>query len=456
MILERTPLHIPSGFEKRPSDWSWSRLDDVCEGIYDCPHSTPKLAENGPLMVRTQDVITGIFRRDQAAHVSAETYRERTQRVQPTFGDLLYSREGTYFGIAAEVPPNTQVCLGQRMVLIRPQESKVDFRYLRFWLNSPIMVTYIHGFRDGSVAERLNLPTIRALPVFLPTLREQKTISHILGTLDDKIELTRRMNKTLEAIAEALFKSWFVVFDPVRVLSGKMQEKPPFLCAEVLRKAGFPDRFQDSELGEIPEGWRSGGVGDFGAVICGKTPPTGDAENYGTGIPFVTIPDMHGKVLITDTERSLSEIGAATQPTKTLPPYAICVSCIATVGLVALTSEPCQTNQQINSVVPSESHDSFYCYFALRELVHEIRSRGSGGSVVLNLNKAQFASLPVLLPPRVLEFSFKEIVQPIFEKILANERECRTLAALRDLLLPKLLSGELSVAKARVEIEATL
>src|SRR5205085_11025506 len=106
--------------------------------------------------------------REQAAHVSEDTYKERIARAEPRRGDLLFSREGTYFGIAAEVPSNTRICLGQRMVLIRPDAEWLDFRYLRYWLNSPIMVAHIQSSRDGTVAERLNMPTIRGLPALIP------------------------------------------------------------------------------------------------------------------------------------------------------------------------------------------------------------------------------------------------------------------------------------------------
>src|SRR6266542_7114085 len=194
---------------------------------------------------------SGVFRTDEAGHVSVETYRERVTRAEPKYGDLLYSREGTYFGIAAEVPRGIQVCLGQRMVLLRPHANEVNFRFLRYWLNSPVMAMYAHGFRDGTVAERLNLPTIRALPVLVPPLPEQLAIANILGTLDDKIELNRQMNETLEAIARAIFKSWFVDFDPVRAkVEGRATGLPKHI-ADL-----FPDRFEDSELGEIPAGWK--------------------------------------------------------------------------------------------------------------------------------------------------------------------------------------------------------
>ena len=129
-------LHLPGAIEKIPSDWHWSRLDDVCDAVYDCPHSTPMLTNDGPFVVRSQDTRSGVFKLHEAAHVSEEMYRERVGRAEPRRGDLLYSREGTYFGIAAEVPENVRVCLGQRMVLIRPKSDLLNFRYLRFWLRT--------------------------------------------------------------------------------------------------------------------------------------------------------------------------------------------------------------------------------------------------------------------------------------------------------------------------------
>src|SRR5438874_13752413 len=133
-MLFHTHPYTPASIRTLPALWQWHRLDELTDGIFDCPHSTPKLTDSGPFVVRTQDILTGIFRADQAGHVSDETYRDRTSRVIPSCGDLLYGREGTYFGIAAEVPEETRVCLGQRMVLIRPNAHKLDFRYLRYWL----------------------------------------------------------------------------------------------------------------------------------------------------------------------------------------------------------------------------------------------------------------------------------------------------------------------------------
>jgi type I restriction enzyme S subunit len=136
------------------------------------------------------------------------------------------------------------------------------------------------------------------LPVAVPPLREQCAIAHILGTLDDKIELNRRMNETLEAMARALFKSWFVDFDPVRAKAEGRDPGLPKPLADL-----FPDSFEDSELGDIPKRWTVWRVADIGSVICGKTPSTQVSKYYGDDVPFITIPDMHGKIFATATQK---------------------------------------------------------------------------------------------------------------------------------------------------------
>jgi len=215
----------------------------------------------------------------------------------------------------------------------------------------------------------------------------------------------------------------------------------------------FPASFQVSSIGKIPKGWKIGVVENLGEVICGKTPPTSDKSNYGNEVPFITIPDMHGKVFIINTDRYLSSKGVQTQPSKTIPKYSICVSCIASPGIVTITSQMSQTNQQINTVIPTEKNTSFFCYWILRELSNEIKVRGSGGSVTLNLNKTQFSKLPVLLPSIQLMMRYHKMAEPLFQTILLNEEQNLTLAAIRDSLLPKLLSGEIRVKEAEKYVE---
>ncbi len=318
----------------------------------------------------------------------------------------------------------------------KPKVTDNDFAYyLTKW--DGVRLYCISQMTGSSGRQRVPTTALSHCEVTIPPLKEQQAIACILGALDDKIELNRRMNQTLEAIARAIFKSWFVDFDPAH-------------------GHGPHKEWQDSPLGRIPKGWEVVTVQDLGAVICGKTPPTHEKENYGNDVPFVTIPDMHGKVFVTVTQKSLSQKGAATQKNKFLPPFSICVSCIATPGLVALTSKICQTNQQINSVIPSDPNTSLFCYFVLRGLGDQIRSHGAGGSVLLNLNKSQFSTIKVITAPRQGLVTFQKIALPIFNRILTNENESRTLAAIRDALLPKLISGELRVPDAERIVGRTL
>jgi len=207
----------------------------------------------------------------------------------------------------------------------------------------------------------------------------------------------------------------------------------------------FPDEFEDSELGLIPKGWRVGTVADLGNIVCGKTPPTSEPANYGNEIPFITIPDMHDKVFVTTTARYLSSTGAATQPKKLLPPLSVCVSCIATPGLVALTSQPSHTNQQINSVVCSDDISPYWCYLQLVNMRNEIVTGGAGGSATLNLNKGQFSSLKLVLADKHVIAAFHAKTTPLFASILTISNQILVLSAIRDLLLPRLLSGNLGV-----------
>jgi type I restriction enzyme S subunit len=410
-------LHVPAAYGEPPDGWTWSRLDDVSEGVFDCPHSTPKLTNAGPFVVRTQDIITGAFRTDQAGRVSEETYAERIARVTPSHGDLLYSREGTYFGIAAEVPAKTRVCLGQRMVLIRPDKLRLDFSFLRYWLNSPIMAAHIQGYRDGSVAERLNLPTIRALPVPLPPLPEQKAIARILGTLDDKIELNRRMNATLEAMARSLFQSWFVDFDPVHAKAAGRQPS----CMDAATATLFPSSFQDSELGEIPKGWKVKTIGETVELAYGK--PLKEENRKGG---CVAVFGSNGRVGWHD-EKLVTGPG-------------IVVGRKGNPGIVTWAPGDFYPIDTTFYVVPvGECKSLYFLYYALS--LQNLASLGADSAVPgLNRNHAYMSKL-VIPSSRGLK-AFDEQIAQLFLKIHANDHQSRTLATLRDTLLPKLLSRE--------------
>ena len=197
----------------------------------------------------------------------------------------------------------------------------------------------------------------------------------------------------------------------------------------------------------MPKNWTQGIVNDLASeLVCGKTPSTKKKEYYGMDIPFITIPDMHDCVFALQTDRKLSNLGAESQRKKTLPKNSISVSCIGTAGLVTLVPYPSQTNQQINSIIPKEGVSPFYIYLLMQTKAEVINRLGQSGSTIVNLNKAQFSKIPVIIPSLDIMKKFDDIVVPVFEMILANQEANIHLTAVRDLLLPKLISGEIDVS----------
>ena len=322
-----------------------------------------------------------------------------------TPGDLVFPHRGNIGEVGITPDDGHRYMLSTSLMKLSPNRSKVDPLYLFYFFKSVTgrAALLMNASQVGTPGIATPLKSLRGIALALPPLEIQRAITAFLQALDDRITLLRETNATLEAIAQALFKSWFVDFDPVRA---KMEGRTPEGMDEATA-ALFPDGFETSELGEVPRGWRVGQVADLGDVVCGKTPPTSAPENYGCDVPFITIPDMHDLLAVTTTARSLSKLGADSQPKKYLPPGAICVSCIATPGLVVRVTTTAQTNQQINSVIPHRKWGSSFPLFLLRRIGDAVRSGGSGGSVFHNLSKSGFEQLPVLLTEPELVWCLK-------------------------------------------------
>lgn len=450
-------IHTPVTLRELATGWRWSRLEDVCTGVFDCPHSTPVLTEAGPFVVRSQDVRTGVFRPEQAAHVSDTTYQERIVRAEPRHSDLFFSREGTYFGIAAEVPWNTRVCLGQRMVLLRPDPAQMDCRFLRCWLNSPIMVSYMNGFRDGSVAERLNMPTIRALPVLAGPVSEQRAIADVLGTLEDKVALNRRMNETLDAIARAIYKSWFVDFDPVRARPASGQ--PTGMSAE--NAALFPARFGQSELGDIPAGWRVCKLAELAEITdCLHSKKPARIESGKTLLQLWNIRD--DALLDMSDPYYISSSDYAEWTSRMEATTGDCViTNVGRVGAVAQIPTGFKAALGRNMTGIRCLDDCAYPTFLVQALTSsalrdEILLKTDSGTILDSLNVRNIPQLRLVRPPTPLLEAFERKCRPMRARMENNIQESSTLATLRDTLLPKLLSGEIRVKQAEKAMETAL
>ena len=294
--------------------------------------------------------------------------------------------------------------------------GKCPLNLLGFILNNMNISPYV----TGCAQPKLNQENLRNIEIELPSHIDR--IASILSSLDRKIELNNKINADLEEMAQAIFKNWFVDFEPFK--DGK---------------------FVDSELGMIPEGWKVGCLGDMGAVVCGKTPSKSNSNYYEGDIPFIKIPDMHGNVFVENSEDRLTEEGSLSQIKKLIPPYSLMVSCIATVGLVSINTKPSHTNQQINTVIPHNKSALFYLYQHIKNNEEFLKNMGRGGTTTLNVNTKSFSNIRLLIPSEIALDQFHGIVEGLFKKIELNMHESRTLSLLRDTLLPRLMSGELEV-----------
>jgi type I restriction enzyme S subunit len=278
------------------------------------------------------------------------------------------------------------------------------------------------------------------------------------------------MNETLEAMAQALFKSWFVDFDPVidNALAAGNTIPDEFSERAEQRKGIekkddsdiqdlFPDEFEfTEEMGWIPKGWGISEVKDFGQVVCGKTPSKKKAEYYGNDISFIKIPDMHDVAWATTTTDNLSFEGSNSQKNKLIPKGSICVSCIATVGKVLITSREAHTNQQINSVIPAEKNTLYYLYSSFLAMEKNLQDLASGGAVTLNLNTSNFSKIKIILPPSLVLDAYDSAVNSLYVKNLKLLIQNQELAKIRDTLLPKLMSGELRIPDAAALVDEAI
>ena len=275
---------------------------------------------------------------------------------------------------------------------------------------------------QGSVFDTITKATFDRIECADYSEEDQHRIASILSSLDRKIVLNNKINADLEEMAQAIFKNWFVDFEPFK--DGK---------------------FVDSELGMIPEGWKVGSLGDMGTIVCGKTPSKANSNYYGGDIPFIKIPDMHGKVFVESSEDRLTEQGSLSQIKKLIPPYSLMVSCIATVGLVSINTKPSHTNQQINTIIPHNKSALFYLYQYIKNNEELLKNMGRGGTTTLNVNTKSFSNIRLFIPSDIALLQFHQIVEGLFKKIELNMQESRTLSLLRDTLLPRLMSGELEI-----------
>jgi type I restriction enzyme S subunit len=337
-----------------------------------------------------------------------------------------------------------QSLLNQNAVILRTREG-ANQRYLFYCLKNPAFQNYIVNTAMGSANQAsITLESIFKYEFDLPLLCEQKVISEVLGALDDKIELNRKMNATLEAMARALFKSWFVDFDPVRA---KMEGRQPF-SMDSETAALFPSRLTPSELGDVPEGWATGTIQDLCERIESGGTPSRNEECYwkdGT-IPWLTSGEVRQKVVLT-TKECISEVGLKNSNAKMWPSMTTVVAMYgATAGQVTLLANTMTANQACCALIP-QSYTQAFIFIKTSQSV-KIYEDQATGSAQQNLNKTLVSNLETIVPTKDCLAAFEKTAGEYIQAIIQNFREIGQLEIIRDYLLPKLISGEIRIPDA--------
>jgi len=334
---------------------------------------------------------------------------------------------------------------------LRPKRDLIAPGFARYFFRSPEFRAAVNSMSTMSTRASLNNEMLERLTITFPEYAEQEAIAHVLGTLDDKIELNRKMNETLEAMAQALFKSWFVDFDPVRA---KAEGRDPGLPAHIA--ALFPDSFEESELGEIPMGWKWIPFANTVEIMGGGTPKTSVAAYWDGDIPWFSVVDAPSAsdVWTINTEKKITRAGAENSSTKVLAERTTIISARGTVGRVALVGVPMAMNQSCYGLRGLTGALGTFTYFATRNAV-SLLQQGAHGSVFDTITRESFMGVHVALPPDALVDAYEQMVESRLQRIRSSLFQSRTLASLRDVLLPKLISGEIRVDQAeRVVSEA--
>ena len=367
-----------------------------------------------------------IIEKQKGEHVSTELYisKSRYDEIKNKFGvpkegDMLLTSVGT-LGIPYIVK-NEIFYFKDGNLTWFTDFKEINSKFLYYWFLSPIAKNTIEAKAIGSTQKALTIDALSKFEIDVPNIDTQNRIVSILSSLDDKIELNRRINENLEQQAQALFKSWFVDFEPFK--DGK---------------------FVDSELGMIPEGWRVGYYTELVDIKGGGTPKTNIKEFWNGSIPFFSPKDIGPSCFVLNTEKYITTNGLENCNSNLFPPYSVFITARGTVGKVVMVGSEMAMNQSNYALLGKQNISQFYVYLITLQLVSHLLKKANG-AVFNAITTRDFASERIIIPFYSIIKSFSSIVKPIYENILLNEFQIKSLSQLRDTLLPRLMSGELEI-----------
>ena len=396
-------------------------LKDITELIVDCPHSTAYDEGKGFPLVRTPNIGKGRLIYSGMHLVSEEVYNQRNARAVPQEDDLIFAREATA-GNVALIQKDEKVCLGQRTVLIRPDKSKVNPAYLTYTLLAPKQQYNLLSTANGATVAHVNLPTIRNLKLDIPNIETQHRIASILSRYDSLIENYQKQIKLLEEAAQRLYKEWFVDLH-------------------------FPGHENTKIVDGVPEGWEKKKISEVCDTIGGGTPSTKVLSYYENGtISWVTPTDItkNNSLCLLSSEKKITKEGLDHSSAKMLPAETILMTSRASVGFFGICDFEVCTNQGFISCVPFDNNFQMYLLYNLMNRVEEIRIK-AGGSTYLEISKSVFRNFDIICPKDDLICLFQKEAHQLLERMRMICKQIRLLTEARDRLLPKLMSGEITV-----------
>lgn len=386
-------------------EWREYLLDEVIEKFIDYRGKTPTKTDSGVPLITAKVVKNGTIE-EPNEFISKDDYHGWMRRGYPEVDDIVLTTEAPLGEVA--LLKTKDVALAQRIITLRANPKKAYNPFIKYYLQSPLGQFELESRASGTTVLGIKSSVLKKLPVMLPDLPEQRAIATVLSSLDAKIDLLHRQNKTLEAMAEALFRQWFVE--------------------------------------EAEEGWEDGTLGDIMEVKGGTTPSTANAAFWDGEYCWTTPKDLSGDqhLYLFDTARKITEdglkqIGSGLQPAGTL-----LLSSRAPVGYMAFAAVPMAVNQGYIAINGKEGYSNRFIYLWLKANMEMVKGHANG-STFQEISKAAFKSIELIIPPSERVKAFDEVIEPLFDKVKTNQLQTQSLTKLRDTLLPKLMSGEVRV-----------
>ena len=430
--------------------WEPMTLGKAGVRLIDCVHATPQPAIVGYPYIAIPEMKDGRLDFDSARKITVEDFKAWTRKAHPRKHDVVLSRR-TNPGVTAPVSDHSDFALGQNLVLLRADGERVAPEFLRWLVSSPQWWTQIQKFMNvGAVFNSLKCADVPNFELPIPPKEEQRAIASTLAALDDKIELNRRMNATLERQAQAVFRDWFVDFGPVRrkqageadpvAIMGGLTPDPTHATHLA---ALFPDALGDDAL---PVGWAMTPFSSVVTIIGGGTPKTSIATYWDGDIPWFSVADTPAgaDTFVLDTEKRITRAGLENSSARMIPAGTTIITARGTVGNLAVAGREMTFNQSCYALRSADGERPYFVYLATSRAIEQLQSMAHG-SVFSTITRQTFDSVPIAKAGYEMIEMFEQIVTPLFERIKANAVENRTLAETRDYLLPRLMSGTVRV-----------